>query len=1342
MEGLGPGKPLGILAYLIVHGEARRDELISLFWGELPEQKARNAFRQTLHRLRKGLGKTLTAPNASTLAFQGDERFQPDVTAFEQALQRGHFSAALALYRGPFLQDLELGERDFDHWVLAERARLDTRYQWALEQVIAAANAAGSTDEALAKAKLLTRSAPLSASAALSEATLLIAVGRTSEARSHLEQFTERYQSEFGDDPPAGIRDSLSRLRKETSLSAGAAAVVPQRLVVGRESELARMLSVWTHTNSGNGNLILVEGPEGVGKTALVEEFLVRIATLGPVLRLSGRERSSGAMLPFASIAEALRGVLTAPGLAGASQHLLAEAARLLPELHDQFELPAVQEVADETSQVRFFEGIAALIDAVAYEQPVCLVLEDFHSTSPSTAALIEYLCVRLASVGVAIIPVFRAPAAGTPTQSLFPFSLLETSTTHREHKYPITVTRISVGPLKPEDAAVLARSVADEDVLPAEECERIAALAGGVPYRVLDLARQAAGGLRISAPPATLQDSLWARLQGCSPAQQRLFVAAALLDRPASIKLLAGASHLSESAAFDAVLALESRGLVRQTPRGVSPEHHDAAMLALKGTGPAGRALLAGWAAEALAADPSGTHLELAHLFHISGNNKECFKHAVAAVYEVAALREQTSVTHFLDLALRTASSPADRTKVDSMRRIFEPNPRLLSGEHEEFLDGAATTQEKEQQSPIKPGPLGVAEYARLLGVSLWRSGPVRIAGGIALGMTLALAGLSTAETRRRAKGPILPDTLFLINRSAQTPALFFIAGELKRGAGVPEVYVRHSQTGWVDSLALPFMNPVQSPTGNFVAVERMRDTGPDIFLFSPDGQIVREIASEAGDDIIAGWSPDGNWLLVTHGRSLADGNYDADLFAMSADGTRRLTIDASPYRSVVDAEWSPDGTHIAWTARVGSTHQQEVFISNADGTALVNVSNSPEEDFHIVWSRDGGRLAFTSNRFGNAEILAYELATQKLWRLTNDPGQDDYATFSPDGQFVAFESTAGGAASVFVVRSYGGNPARVTGGTQTFTIARWGQPSDGTSYISKVRIVVPDQVLLSQEVTARATASTLTNGELIPPAVRWMNLDPSLVDVRVGSRDSDENSNAFATLTGLRPGLARIAISAGGWRTDTTVLRVGNSHIDLVSEDFTGGLNPQKWLSLGDSAPVVQRTETGAELSAKSGRQRESGVLSAARLPLYAGFFARVAVRAPLHAPTAQRGFSISLIASDANGVTSTGRNQTRLATIEWIGQAARISYSVDRESWTEPVESLGVSDAHFFEILIDQEGKAVFRADGKQRWKSRLRIPAGVRGQLWLGTQGSADLITFDNVRAGLNPVENRQ
>src|SRR4051794_4610724 len=63
LGGLGPGKPLAMIAYLAVRREARREELVDLLWGGVAEANARNAFRQALHRLRSALGEELLPPD-------------------------------------------------------------------------------------------------------------------------------------------------------------------------------------------------------------------------------------------------------------------------------------------------------------------------------------------------------------------------------------------------------------------------------------------------------------------------------------------------------------------------------------------------------------------------------------------------------------------------------------------------------------------------------------------------------------------------------------------------------------------------------------------------------------------------------------------------------------------------------------------------------------------------------------------------------------------------------------------------------------------------------------------------------------------------------------------------------------------------------------------------------------------------------------------------------------------------------------------------------------------------------------------------------------------------------
>ncbi|MBA3657352.1 MAG: AAA family ATPase, partial [Gemmatimonadaceae bacterium] len=584
---MGPGKPIAMLAYLLLEGETSRDKLIELLWGDQTDKNARNAFRQTLYRLRAALGEGNLEANSETVAIPSGNQPQSDVSQFEALLQAGRSEDALSVYRGPFLDGLGLDEGNFGQWVSMRRHNFEAKFHGALRRGIAARLERGDPQGAIDLALQLATSAPLEADAALLTFNTLVNAGRLDEGRAHLEMFTTRYRQEFQEEPPVEVRETIGRLRKHARVESNTPGAENRQAVgvIGREAELGKLAVAFNQVRKGSGAGFLIEGPAGVGKSAMVGEFMRRAATSGPILLLTGQEHTAGSRIPFASIASALRGTLNAPGLSGASRHLLADASRLLPELRDQFDLPETEQTDREASRVRLFEGLAALLDAVAYEQPVCVVLEDFHNAARESRDLVQYLAGRLTGVSVMFVVCYRTDKVA---QSKTPGDISDDNSW-----IPPSFTRLPLGPLTMDAVKSLISGTIDSDILSEADIAQLAELSGGIPYRALELARQAGGGMNPGAVPTTLPDALWARLQGFSPAQQRLFLACALVERPIHIRIAAAAAHISDSAALDGVLALEAAGLLTQTVDGVRPTHDFAATLALKGTGPAGLALL-----------------------------------------------------------------------------------------------------------------------------------------------------------------------------------------------------------------------------------------------------------------------------------------------------------------------------------------------------------------------------------------------------------------------------------------------------------------------------------------------------------------------------------------------------------------------------------------------------------------------------------------------------------------------------------------------------------------------------------------------------------------------------
>jgi DNA-binding SARP family transcriptional activator/TolB-like protein/Flp pilus assembly protein TadD len=132
-------KRLALLAYLAVarpHGLQRRDKVISIFWPELDDRHARNALSQALHVLRASLGDGAIVTRGEDEIGICEPLVTSDVTAFERAVDTVQLEAAFGLYRGDFLDGLNIsGAPEFERWLDAERQRLRERASelgWAL----------------------------------------------------------------------------------------------------------------------------------------------------------------------------------------------------------------------------------------------------------------------------------------------------------------------------------------------------------------------------------------------------------------------------------------------------------------------------------------------------------------------------------------------------------------------------------------------------------------------------------------------------------------------------------------------------------------------------------------------------------------------------------------------------------------------------------------------------------------------------------------------------------------------------------------------------------------------------------------------------------------------------------------------------------------------------------------------------------------------------------------------------------------------------------------------------------------------------------------------------------
>jgi class 3 adenylate cyclase/predicted ATPase len=319
----------------------------------------------------------------------------------------------------------------------------------------------------------------------------------------------------------------------------GARALTP---LVGREEELDLLRRRWERAVRGEGQLALVVGEPGIGKSRLVEEFRLRLGEaphtfvewsssqllqntpLHPIAEW-GRQRF-GADLPSEKRLADLENTLRLIGLDP------AEYASLLAPL---VEIPLPEEraakLAPEELRRRQLAALMAWVLAGARSQPVVLAVEDLHWADPTSLDLMQALAERGAQAPLFIIatarPEFRPP-----------WSL-------RSHHIVI-----SLSPLDRADVAQMVGGLAARHALSKEVVEGVSERTGGVPLFVeevtrLLLERGEAGGLQ--AIPPTLQQSLAARLDRLGEAREIAQIGA-VLGRGFSHALLRAVAEIDDA--------------------------------------------------------------------------------------------------------------------------------------------------------------------------------------------------------------------------------------------------------------------------------------------------------------------------------------------------------------------------------------------------------------------------------------------------------------------------------------------------------------------------------------------------------------------------------------------------------------------------------------------------------------------------------------------------------------------------------------------------------------------------------------------------------------------------
>jgi class 3 adenylate cyclase/predicted ATPase len=349
--------------------------------------------------------------------------------------------------------------------------------------------------------------------------------------------------------------------------------------LIGRDEEIDLLLRRWARAKAGDGQVVLISGEPGIGKSRIVAELEQRLC-VEPHVRVGffcSQYHQDSALFPFIQqLSQASQLASDDPPAVKLEklEALLARAASPDEDfafLADLLSLPISERhplpnISPQRKKDRTLEAVIRQVEKLSRQLPVVAVVEDAHWIDPTSRELLDLAVDRIRTLPVLLVvsfrPEFQPPWIGQPR-----------------------VTVLALNRLDRRDRIALVEQIAGGKPLPIEVVSQITDRTDGVPLFVEELTKSVleSGVLREEldsfvldrtlpplAIPTTLQDSLMARLDRSAMARQVAQVSAAI-GREFSYALLRTVCRLSKEELEAALVSLVASELVFQ--RGAPPE-------------------------------------------------------------------------------------------------------------------------------------------------------------------------------------------------------------------------------------------------------------------------------------------------------------------------------------------------------------------------------------------------------------------------------------------------------------------------------------------------------------------------------------------------------------------------------------------------------------------------------------------------------------------------------------------------------------------------------------------------------------------------------------------------
>lgn len=365
--------------------------LVDALWGESPPARPADQVAVLVSRLRRALGRDSIDYSEPGYRLQYEWLDLDELASVTSEAERRRDAAdvggalaasrvALSLIRGPLPEPVS--EAD---WVLADRAAAVRLIQRARHSAAAAMLDAGEWLDALDVAEADLGANRYDEDAARHVMRAHVLAGRPALALAVYADLRSTLVEDLGADPSSETSDLHEAILRGDVVASSAATAVPMSGVVGRQEQLGILDRLAERVSEGTMRIVVVAGEAGIGKTTLISAWARHRSAAGDIVLFGtcgALDRSAPLDVLLAAIAEHIR---RAPDPVA----LLAEDAPLLAPLLGLAELTvtAGRRAPDPVlGPATLFAAITAVLERIAGDQGVVLVIDDAHLAGPPLA--------------------------------------------------------------------------------------------------------------------------------------------------------------------------------------------------------------------------------------------------------------------------------------------------------------------------------------------------------------------------------------------------------------------------------------------------------------------------------------------------------------------------------------------------------------------------------------------------------------------------------------------------------------------------------------------------------------------------------------------------------------------------------------------------------------------------------------------------------------------------------------------------------------------------------------------------------------------------------------------